>query len=71
MHGPIRLDVSHVLAWPPQPTTVAGVLLVALALLQPELAVPALVSGLVAILGDDGSDRGDDARGDAGVFAGC
>lgn len=58
--GGLRIDLAHVLVWPPQPTTLAGLALVALALVQPELAVPALVSGLVAILGDDGSHRGTD-----------
>jgi hypothetical protein len=51
-HG---LDLSHVTVWPPQPTTIAGIGLIALAILQPELAIPALVTGLVAIIGDDKS----------------
>jgi hypothetical protein len=34
-------------------TTLAGIGLIALAIFQPELAIPALVAGLVAIIGDD------------------
>jgi hypothetical protein len=49
-HG---LDLSHVTVWPSQPTTLAGIGLIALAILQPELAIPALVAGLIAIIGDD------------------
>src|SRR5262249_61471071 len=49
-HG---LDLSHLTVWPPQPTTIAGIALIALAIFQPELAIPALVTGLVAIVGDD------------------
>src|SRR5215469_8554829 len=49
-HG---LDLSHLTVWPPQPTTLAGIGLIALAIFQPELAIPALVTGLVAIIGDD------------------
>ena len=49
-HG---LDLSHLTVWPPQPTTIAGIALIALAMFQPELAIPALVTGLVAIIGDD------------------
>jgi hypothetical protein len=49
-HG---LDLSHLTVWPPQPTTIAGIGLIALAIFQPELAIPALVAGLVAIIGDD------------------
>jgi len=45
-HG---LDLSHLTVWPPQPTTLAGIGLIALAIFQPELAIPALV----AIIGDD------------------
>ena len=51
-HG---LDLSHLVVWPPQPTTIAGIGLIALAIFQPELAIPALVTGLVAIIGDDKS----------------
>jgi hypothetical protein len=47
------LDLSHLTVWPPQPTTIAGIGLIALAIFQPELAIPALVTGLVAIIGDD------------------
>jgi hypothetical protein len=49
-HG---LDLSHLTVWPPQPTTIAGIGLIALAIFQPELAIPALVTGLLAIIGDD------------------
>ena len=49
-HG---LDLSHLTVWPPQPTTLAGIGLIALAIFQPELAIPALVAGLVATIGDD------------------
>jgi len=49
-HG---LDLSHLTVWPPQPTTLAGIGLIALAIFQPELAISALVAGLVAIIGDD------------------
>ena len=49
-HG---LNLSHLVVWPPQPTTIAGIGLITLAILQPELAIPALVAGLVAIIGDD------------------
>ena len=49
-HG---LDLSHLTVWPPQPTTLTGIGLIALAIFQPELAIPALVAGLVAIIGDD------------------
>ena len=49
-HG---LDLSHLTVWPPQPTTISGIALIALAIFQPELAIPALVTGLVAIIGDD------------------
>src|SRR5215475_14689627 len=49
-HG---LNLSHLTVWPPQPTTLAGIGLIALAIFQPELAIPALVAGLVAIIGDD------------------
>ena len=49
-HG---LDLSHLTVWPPQPTTLAGIGLIALATFQPELAIPALVTRLVAIIGDD------------------
>lgn len=49
-HG---LDLSHLIVWPPQPTTIAGIGLIALAIFQPELAIPALVTELVAIIGDD------------------
>ena len=45
-----RLDLSHVTVWPPQPTTIAGIGLIALAIVQPELAIPALVTGLIAII---------------------
>ena len=48
-----RLNLSHVVVWPPQPTTIAGIGLIALAIFQPELSIPALVAGLVAIIGDD------------------
>ena len=48
-HG---LDLSHLTVWPPQPT-LAGIGLIALAIFQPELAIPALVAGPVAIIGDD------------------
>jgi hypothetical protein len=34
-------------------TTLAGIGLISLAIFQPELAIPALVAGLVAIIGDD------------------
>lgn len=51
----MKIDLSHVLVFPPQPTTMAGIALLALAFFQPELAIPALVSGLVAIVGDDRS----------------
>jgi hypothetical protein len=47
------LDLPHLTVWPPQPTTIAGIGLIALAIFQPELAIPALVTGLVAIIGDD------------------
>jgi len=47
------LDLSHLTEWPPQLTTIAGIALVGLAMFQPELAIPALVTGLVAIIGDD------------------
>ena len=49
-HG---FDLSHLVVWPPQPTTIAGIALIALAIFQPELSIPALVTGLVAIVGDD------------------
>jgi hypothetical protein len=49
-HG---LNLSHLVVWPPQPTTIAGIGLITLAIFQPELAIPALVTGLVAIIGDD------------------
>ena len=49
-HG---FDLLHLTVWPPQPTTLAGIGLIALAIFQPELAIPALVAGLVAIIGDD------------------
>ena len=49
-HG---LDLSHLMVWPPQSTTIAGIGLIALAIFQPELAMPALVTGLVALIGDD------------------
>ena len=49
-HG---LNLSHLVVWPPQPTTIAGIGLITLAILQPELTIPALVAGLVAIIGDD------------------
>jgi hypothetical protein len=49
----IVLTSPHLKVWPPQPTTLAGIELVALAIFLPELAIPALVSGLVAIIGDD------------------
>jgi len=51
-HG---LDLSHLVGWRPLPTTTAGLGLIALAIFQPELAIPALVTGLVAIIGDDKS----------------
>ena len=35
------------------PPPLAGIGLIALAMFQPELAIPALVAGLVAIIGDD------------------
>jgi hypothetical protein len=38
-HG---LDLSHLVVWPPQPTTLAGIALIALAIFQPELSIPAL-----------------------------
>ena len=47
------LDLSHLTVWPPQPTTLAGIALIALAIFQPELAIPALVTGLIAVIGDD------------------
>jgi len=49
-HG---LDLSHLTVWPPQHTTLAGIALIALAIFQPELAIPALVTGLIAVIGDD------------------
>ncbi len=49
-HG---LDLSHLTVWPPQPSTLAGIGLIALAIFQPELAIPALITGLIAIIGDD------------------
>ena len=49
-HG---LDLSHLTVWPPQPTTLAGIGLIARAIFQPELAIPALITGLIAIIGDD------------------
>ena len=49
-HG---LDLSHLTVWPPQPTTIVGIGLIALAIFQPELAIPALVTGLLAVIGDD------------------
>ena len=49
-HG---INLSHLIVWPPQPTTMAGIGLIALAIFQPELAIPALVMGLVAFIGDD------------------
>jgi hypothetical protein len=53
----LKLDLAHVLIWPPQPTTLAGIALVTLAFMQPEIALPAVIAGLVAIVGDDGSRR--------------
>lgn len=52
----MKLDLSHVLQWPPQPTTVAGVAIIGLGLfVAPAAAWPALVTGLIAIIGDDGT----------------
>lgn len=51
-HG---LDISHLIVWPPQPTTLIGIGLIVLAFFQPELTIPSLVTGLVAVLGDDKS----------------
>jgi hypothetical protein len=51
---PVKIDLSHVLHWPPQPTTVAGVAIIGL-FAAPEIVWPALVTGLIAIIGDDGT----------------
>lgn len=52
----MKIDLSHVLHWPPQPTTAAGVAIIVVGLfVAPEFAWPALVTGLVAIIGDDGT----------------
>jgi len=54
--NPVKIDLSHTLHWPPQPTTIAGVAIIGAGLfLAPELVWPALITGLVAILGDDGT----------------
>jgi hypothetical protein len=52
----VKIDLSHVLQWPPQPTTVAGVAIIGVGLVVAAEAVwPALVTGLIAIIGDDGT----------------
>ena len=52
----MKIDLSHVLQWPPQPTTVAGIAIIGVGLLvAPEAVWPALVTGLIAIIGDDGT----------------
>lgn len=52
----MKIDLSHVLHFPPQPTTLVGIGIIAAAcIFMPELAVPALITGLVAIVGDDGT----------------
>jgi hypothetical protein len=52
----VKIDLSHVLHWPPQPTTMAGVAIIGVGLfLAPEVVWPALVTGLIAIIGDDGT----------------
>jgi hypothetical protein len=46
-----KIDLSHVLHWPPQPTTMAGVAIIGVGLfVAPEIVWPALVTGLVAIV---------------------
>ena len=52
----MKIDLSHVLHWPPQPTTIAGVAIIGAGLfVAPKLLWPALITGLVVILGDDGT----------------
>jgi len=52
----VKIDLSHVLQWPPQPTTVAGIAIIGVGLfVAPEAVWPALVTGLIAIIGDDGT----------------
>ena len=52
----MKIDLSHVLHWPPQPTTLAGIAIIGTGLfIAPELVWPALITGLVAIIGDDGT----------------
>ena len=53
---PVKLDLSHVLNWPPQPTTVVGIAIIGVGLfVAPEVAWPAVITGLLAIIGDDGT----------------
>ena len=52
----MKIDLSHTLHWPPQPTTIAGVAIIGAGLfVAPKLLWPALITGLVVILGDDGT----------------
>jgi len=52
----VKIDLGHVLHWPPQPTTMAGLAIIGAGLfIAPELVWPALITGLVAIIGDDGT----------------
>ena len=52
----VRSSNIQAVHWPPQPTTIAGVAIIGAGLfLAPELVWPALITGLVAILGDDGT----------------
>ena len=52
----MKIDLSHVLHWPPQPTTIAGFAIIGVGMfVAPEVVWPALVTGLIAIIGDDGT----------------
>ena len=63
--NPVKIDLSHTLHWPPQPTTIAGVAIIGAGLfVAPKLLWPALITGLVVILGDDGTrPKADEPKG--------
>ena len=50
----VKIGLSHVLHWPPQRQPVAGVAIIG-GFVAPEIVWPALVTGLIAIIGDDGT----------------